>query len=73
MMTPRFNIANGDRMISTVRLCPSLPAVAYLGKKTIDIIANLIEAKLKTQKADKRLQVKIFGPNGELLKTIDKD
>ena len=51
----------------------TLPAVAYLGKKAVDIIASVIEAKLKRLTADKKRQVKIFGPDGELLKTIDKD
>jgi hypothetical protein len=51
----------------------TLPAAAYVGKKALDIIAKLIEAKLKTLKEDKKLEVKIFGPSGEVLKTIDKD
>lgn len=47
------------------------PVALYAGKKAIDICADKVKEWLKTREG--AVEVRIFGPNGEVVKIVKKD
>jgi len=49
-----------------------LPAIAYVGKKAVDVVADFAKDYLKrTSKDCRHRTVEIFGPNGEVVKVVE--